>query len=148
MSPKGHKYLGWYVPALRLIRIDKILGDNDPRFPFTVAHELGHFYLHNELNPEVLDNAPEIRDSIREIVIHRVESSRPRSFIERQANRFAAAVLIPRRTIIDAVIRISRILESAAVSELSGWTRKHATSPLIGPSWECSVSSIEPLVPL
>jgi hypothetical protein len=74
MSPKGHKYLGWYVPALRLIRIDKILGDNDPRFPFTVAHELGHFYLHNELNPEVLDNAPEIRDSIREIVIHRVES--------------------------------------------------------------------------
>lgn len=39
---------------------------------------------------------------------HRIEASNPRTFLEWQANRFAAGVLMPRRTVRAAVVDIQR----------------------------------------
>lgn len=110
VSPEGHKYLGLYLPSLRLISIDKKLTDVDPRFPFTVAHEIGHFYLHSQINLQAFQPDSKIKDSSRDIVIPRADTRTPRSRIEWQANRFAAAILIPRRTITTAVIQIQKAI--------------------------------------
>jgi len=104
-SPEGHKYLGSFEPASRTIRIDESLTlTDDPRFSFTVAHELGHFVLHSDVNLEALDQGHTIiRDSGRDLVLNRVDSAKPRSMLEWQANRFAVGILLPRRTVSEAV---------------------------------------------
>lgn len=110
LSPKGHKYLGCYNVERKRISIDASLSDADPRFPFTVAHELAHFYLHSAVKLAALVGARgvEILDSTRDLVVHRVEAATPRSLIEWQANRFAAAVLIPRATLREAVTGLQK----------------------------------------
>src|SRR2546422_242370 len=105
-TPQGHKYLGCYDPVKGVVLIDSSLTHDDPRFPFTVAHELGHFYLHGKVRLAAVGVPPGesgILDSSRDIVIHRVDMTRPRTMIEWQANRFAAAILIPRATVIAAI---------------------------------------------
>lgn len=51
---EGYKYLGYYDLRRKHIAIDVSLSDEDVRFPFTAAHELGHFYLHAKIKPEAL----------------------------------------------------------------------------------------------
>jgi Zn-dependent peptidase ImmA (M78 family) len=111
-SPEGYRFLGCYRRDLKRIFIDRDLADTDPRFPFTVAHELGHFYLHSQVRPAALGLDPDgaIVDSARDLVVHRVDSSRPRSIIEWQANRFAASILVPRATLSKAVEDIQRAI--------------------------------------
>jgi len=106
LTPQGHKYLGCYDPVNSVVLIDSSLTHDDPRFPFTVAHELGHFYLHRKVRLGAVGVPPGelgIRDSSRDIVIQRVDVTRPRTMIEWQANRFAAAILIPRATVSMAI---------------------------------------------
>ncbi len=105
---EGYKYLGYYDLKRKHIAIDASLSDQDVRFPFTVAHELGHFYLHGRIDPRALRAADVIRDSTRDLVTHRIDASNPRTLLEWQANKFAAAVLMPRATARDAVIDIQR----------------------------------------
>src|SRR5579862_1636885 len=109
-TPEGYKYLGYFDIRRRHISIDRSLSTEDVRFPFTVAHELGHFYLHQTVRPDALGSSgtDAIRDSTRDLVTHRVEGSRPRSLIEWQANRFAAGILMPRRTVRRAVENAQR----------------------------------------
>lgn len=57
--------------------------ESDVRQRFTIAHELGHFYLHPQK-----DTFVEYRDNEKNIV---------RGYKEVQANQFAAALLIPRK---------------------------------------------------
>lgn len=104
-SPEGHKYLGSFEPASRTIRIDESLTlADDPRFSFTVAHELGHFVLHSEVDLHALDQGQStISDSGRDLVLNRIDSAKPRSILEWQANRFAVGILLPRRTMSAAV---------------------------------------------
>ena len=107
-SPQGHKYLGRYQPTLKRISIDRNLSDQDPRYTFTIAHELGHFYLHSKIRPEAFGIRPEdgILDSARDLAVHRIQSTQLRSVIEWQANRFAAGILVPRRTLPLAVVKV------------------------------------------
>ncbi|MFB3882530.1 MAG: ImmA/IrrE family metallo-endopeptidase [Armatimonadota bacterium] len=62
------------------------------RFRFTIAHELGHWVLHRQLL------IPQDQIAIIERPAARVASSSPTGFdpAEFQANRFAAALLMPR----------------------------------------------------
>lgn len=104
LSPEGHRYLGSFEPTSLTIRIDQILLQNDPRFPFTVAHELGHFLLHRNVDLLALDaSGSEIRDTTRHLALNRVDAGNPRSFVEWQANRFATGILLPRRTVANAI---------------------------------------------
>ena len=64
----------------------------DIRARFTLAHEVGHFVLHKE----IFDALPQA-DSIEEWAeIYRQIPSRELGWLEAQANKFAACLLIPR----------------------------------------------------
>ncbi len=110
-SPEGQKYLGCFNQRTCSVRIDRSLLDDDPRFSFTVAHELGHFVLHRDVDLVGLDQkGSEIRDTARHLTMNRLDSSNPRSFLEWHANRFAAGILLPRRTVASAVAGVQRDL--------------------------------------
>lgn len=118
----GDKYLGYFDIKRHHIAIDASLAHDDVRFPFTLAHELGHFYLHGKVKPEALESrgASIIRDAKREFLTHRIEGARPRTLLEWHANRFAAAVLLPRAT---------------ARSALSGFQRARGITRKVGTVW-------------
>lgn len=60
--------------------------ESPARQRFTIAHEIGHFLLHPQKNTFV-----EFRDN---------GTNKPRTFKEIQANQFAAALLMPRRSLL------------------------------------------------
>jgi Zn-dependent peptidase ImmA (M78 family) len=62
-------------------------GHSDPRRRFTIAHELGHFHLHKG-RPIIIDSDVRVnfRDSVSSLATDREEI---------EANRFAAALLMP-----------------------------------------------------
>lgn len=80
LSHLGSDVLGRAVPREREIEVSHTIADNEPRFRFTAAHELGHVMLHAKLCDEFREHAD--RDFYE------------RS-IEREADRFAAAFLMP-----------------------------------------------------
>jgi Zn-dependent peptidase ImmA (M78 family) len=108
----GKKCLGYYSLSRKHIAINRTLTRKDPRFSFTFAHELGHFYLHSRVNPSIISkgNAGEIRDTSADIMTFRVVGTRPRSLLEWQANRFASALLVPRKTLPHALDVVQRSL--------------------------------------
>jgi Zn-dependent peptidase ImmA (M78 family) len=108
-TPEGYKYLGYFHIKRKHIGIDVSLSTEDVRFPFTVAHELGHFYLHSKVKPQALKTAPfEIRDSTRDLVTHRIDATKSRTLLEWQANKFAAGILMPRATVRNCVIDLQK----------------------------------------
>jgi len=71
------------------IFVNASIEDHDGRYAFTVAHEIGHHVLHRDLYIEhVLDHSD---------ILCREISEKP--LIEKQADRFAAALLVPRSLI-------------------------------------------------
>jgi Zn-dependent peptidase ImmA (M78 family) len=106
----GKRCLGYYSLSRRHIAIDLSLSAEDPRLPFTFAHELGHFYLHGRVSAYAINqnNAEEIRDTSEDILTFRIDGARPRTRIEWQANRFASALLVPRQTLPSALDFVQR----------------------------------------
>lgn len=80
LSHLGPNVLGRALPRDREIEISSGIADDEPRFRFTAAHELGHVVLHAKVSDEFREEAD--RDFYE------------RS-IEREADRFAAAFLMP-----------------------------------------------------
>lgn len=66
-------------------------GDNDNRQRFTIAHELGHFFLHTQ-NPLFIDKGTEHSFAIK---LRNQVSSEAISIEEIEANAFAAELLMP-----------------------------------------------------
>ena len=72
------------------------------RANFSIAHELGHIVLHSQ----ICSNCRTIEDSIA--LKQRIKKAY--KFIERNANYFAGAILIPRRTIPEDTAKIYEVL--------------------------------------
>lgn len=109
LSSNGQEYLGWYDVKEKVLSINQCLFPEDPRLPFTLAHELGHFYLHGKVNPRLFaSNSAIIRDSLEDILLGRLADSNPLTKMEWQANRFASAILVPRITAKLAVVMAQR----------------------------------------
>ncbi|AWM14743.1 hypothetical protein DI487_13335 [Flavobacterium sediminis] len=66
--------------------------DGELRQRFTIAHEIGHFLLHSKDQPIFIDKTPSVmfRDN---------SSSTGEDFKEREANAFAASLLMPKKLI-------------------------------------------------
>jgi len=89
----GHEILGSYKREEKRILIDpSIFGTL--RFPFVFAHELGHFILHCNLkmNQKVYDTFSDSKFNFR-LGKHTLENDK--QWIEWQANKFAAALILP-----------------------------------------------------
>lgn len=80
LSSLGKDVLGMARTQTREIIVSDTLVDKDARFRFTAAHELGHLLLHSKV-------AADFRDFSSGDFLERK--------IEREADRFAAAFLVP-----------------------------------------------------
>jgi len=74
------------------------------RSSFSIAHEFGHIVLHSK----VCSHCTSIEDSI--VLMKRIIKAKAYDFIERNANYFAGALLIPRRTLPEHAARIFEAL--------------------------------------
>jgi Zn-dependent peptidase ImmA (M78 family) len=78
---------------------------NDPRFKFILAHELGHLVLHRFIDIKRTGyEEQELVETEISYVTGKKNLKTARDWMEWQANYFASAVLIPRATVMQAVI--------------------------------------------
>ena len=87
------KFLGGISFETNTIFVNASVEDHEGRYSFTIAHEIGHHILHKSLYEELVVD--------RSQILCREEKKKP--LIERQADRFAAALMMP-----GAVIRRSQ----------------------------------------
>jgi hypothetical protein len=99
-TPDGRKIRGRFHIPSRTVFVDHGLQPGEPRFNFTLAHEIAHFVLHRTISLKALRvrGEPEITDTDRELTVDQIEGANPRTWIEWQANKFAASLLLPRIT--------------------------------------------------
>lgn len=71
-------------------------GEVDNRFRFTVAHEIGHYTLHAKEQPVFVDRKPVM-------LFRNTASSTGEVLKEREANAFAAALLMPKTLIVQEI---------------------------------------------
>lgn len=80
LTDLGTNVLGQAIARPPEIKVSHTLVNHDARFRFTAAHELGHLFLHTKI-------AADFRDS--------TDGDFLEQKIEREADRFAAALLMP-----------------------------------------------------
>lgn len=100
-SSNGKKILGKFVISSKSILIDNsILNSN--RFPFALAHELGHLILHRNVD-YIKTNYDTIVDTEIDYATGKKLLLSDRYWLEWQANQFASSFLMPRSTMLIAV---------------------------------------------
>ena len=67
------------------------------RKKFTVAHEIGHYFLHSDETPIFVDKSPKV-------LFRNSASSTGELHQEREANAFAAALLMPKKLVKDEIL--------------------------------------------
>ncbi|MEW7987706.1 MAG: ImmA/IrrE family metallo-endopeptidase [Candidatus Thiodiazotropha sp.] len=97
LTNKGNKILGKFVTKPRAIFVDKSLDYNDPRWSFTLAHEIGHLILHRHVSIDLgKEHYSVFSDTIEQIKASLVQPWSPYQWLEWQANSFASSLLMPR----------------------------------------------------
>lgn len=93
VESNGKEILGYFDVVDNKIRIDKSVV-NTERFAFLLAHEIGHFVLHRNLkiDQRVYDN---FKDSEYDFMSNKYLLNNERTWIEWQANEFAANLILP-----------------------------------------------------
>ena len=86
-------FLGGISFETNTIFVNASIEDHEGRYTFTIAHEIGHHVLHKDLYDELVAD--------RSQILCREKKQKP--LIERQADRFAAALMIPRYILSDEV---------------------------------------------
>ena len=83
---------GFLLSNLKEIWVDKELYDRKhPRFLFTLAHEIGHYFLHRKIYKQIA-----IKDSTTWKAFHYSLDDNKLKWYEIQAHMFAGFVLVPR----------------------------------------------------
>jgi len=96
------KPLGLYVDVSLL---------NDPRFNFVLGHELGHVVLHRFIDFKKTGyEGQEIVDTEIDLVTGKKKLRTPRDRLEWQANYFSSSILMPRTSVMSAVIQMQKEL--------------------------------------
>ncbi|MDC6383990.1 ImmA/IrrE family metallo-endopeptidase [Muricauda sp. SK9] len=100
----GNELLGYYDLKNKTIFINAAI-KNTIRFPFILAHEIGHFVLHSNLktNQFVYDN---FKDSEYSLFIQKHKLRNDKNWLEWQANCFASCLLMPKQAMITKLIAI------------------------------------------
>ena len=90
-------FLGGISFETNTIFVNASVEDHEGRYTFTIAHEIGHHVLHKDLYDQLVAD--------RSQILCREEKRKP--LIERQADRFAAALMMPRYILTDEVNKLS-----------------------------------------
>lgn len=85
---------------------------------FTIAHELGHYYLHADYlkEKEIIIDEGEIGT---DPALYRVDNLRSPSKLEKEANNFAASLLMPSKLVTEAWKSLKDVEECAKIFEVS-----------------------------
>ncbi len=115
-----------HVSGLCYTKNDKeFVGVNSAHSPkrqrFTIAHEIGHLILHFPKNEDVIIDT----DKTTTALFHRAKGKVVRRVYEKEANQFAAALLMPEELLIEALesqsdddeVDISNLADDFEVSE-------------------------------
>ena len=86
-------FLGGISFETNTIFVNASIEDHEGRYTFTIAHEIGHHVLHRDIYNDLVAD--------RSQILCREEKQKP--LIERQADRFAAALMMPRYRLSDEV---------------------------------------------
>lgn len=103
---RGRKIWGFFKPEPRNISVDVSLLDT-PRFPFVLAHEIGHLVLHRNLVIDSIEYQIEA-DTESDFINGNRTLTTARDWIEWQANKFASCFLMPRKTFTEAVVQAQK----------------------------------------
>ena len=107
----GHRILGKFRFKPRTIFVDKSV-NGDLRQKFILGHEFGHLVLHRNVLIKKSDYADvDISDTEKDLVTGKKIFTTPRDWLEWQANQFASAMLMPRATILTALIAAQKSLD-------------------------------------
>lgn len=100
----GNELLGYFDLNNNSIYINHSI-QNTIRFPFVLAHEIGHFVLHSNLraNQFIYDN---FKDSEYSLFIQKHKLINDKNWIEWQANCFAACLLMPKESLITKLVAV------------------------------------------
>ena len=93
-------FLGGISFETNTIFVNASIEDHEGRYTFTVAHEIGHHVLHKNLYDELVAD--------RSQILCREDKQKP--LIERQADRFAAALMMPRYILSEEVKKFSQTM--------------------------------------
>ena len=88
------RYLGGIVFDENVIRINASVESHEGRYNFTIAHEIGHHVLHRE-------HYLAAREAETPAIMCREVSAKP--LVERQADQFASALLMPAEEVSKAI---------------------------------------------
>lgn len=100
---KGNKILGKFVTDPRSIYVDKSIEYTDPKWSFTLAHELGHLVLHRNVKVTLgQEHYSVFSDTVEQIKASLAKPWSSYQWLEWQANSFASSLLIPRQTFLTA----------------------------------------------
>jgi len=102
-TPAGAKIRGRIALQERTIWVDRSLqpDQNLFRLRFTLGHELGHLALHRHRE---IKNYHTIDDTDEELRMQFNHAGGSKQIVEWQANRYASAVLMPRYTVVHAIL--------------------------------------------
>jgi Zn-dependent peptidase ImmA (M78 family) len=111
-SQSGRKVVGRFYFGSRRIAIDGILPLDSPRFRWTLSHEIGHLVLHRKIDPRTITGgAPELVDTRVQLRFGRAAQRSGLDWVEWQANKFAAALLLPRPILFNALSSVQKELD-------------------------------------
>lgn len=110
----GLKKFGKNVVGVLLSKERRILiseSGSDTHYNFTIAHEIGHWVLHvpTQRSLDYIDDTQTV-NPMRSLMVSSRRQSKKEAVQEGEANKFAAALLIPRSRLINVTKEISRIL--------------------------------------
>ena len=97
------------------IYVNASVEDHDGRYAFTIAHEIGHHVLHRDTYLK------ENLDGIKEILC-RDARNKPR--IELEADRFAAALLMPAQSVRDILSQVNSSQKVKTIGQARGLASK------------------------
>lgn len=101
---------GFYVIKDKSAHIGYNKSNPPVRIRFTIAHELGHYLLHAKQNPLFIDK-PYNRNA---------NSSTGKNVLEREANAFAAALLMPEKLINEYIDKFgANTIDQVIIRELA-----------------------------
>lgn len=99
--------LGYLEIPTRNIYLSSVLEVGCPRYRFVLAHEYGHYILHRD----ILDNKIAVLYENDETLKSLCVSNKELKVLERQANRFASYLLMPKYEFVRTVIELFGIYD-------------------------------------
>ena len=107
--PLNDDILGGILFIERIIQVTSSVSDHEGRYNFTIAHEIGHHVLHRQHYLEQKPTTP------RPTLCRQIDQ---KPAAEKQADRFAAALLMPAHTLTNAVTESGLKKQSAKATSV------------------------------